>query len=145
MFCRLGAGIVTGAWPSWSGSLTTWISSVGSVSLEARTGGLDHTPSCFSVLVLVTQSCLTLCSPMDYSYGIFQARILEWALISFSRGSSWPRDWTQVSCIVGRFFTIWATREAPVLVGRDKPKEANVHRLFLEKLLLTTCWWLSSV
>ena len=38
-----------------------------SVSLEARTGGLDHTPSCFSMLVLVTQSCLTLCSPMDYS------------------------------------------------------------------------------
>ena len=44
--------------------------------------------------------------------GIFQARILEWVAISFSRGSSWPRDWTQVSCIVGRHFTIWATREA---------------------------------
>ena len=43
--------------------------------------------------------------------GILQARILEWIAISFSRGSSQPRDWTQVSCIVGRFITIWATRE----------------------------------
>ena len=45
-------------------------------------------------------------------HGIFQARILEWVAISFSRRSSWPRDWTWVSCIVGRHFTIWATREA---------------------------------
>ena len=65
----------------------------------------------------VTQSSLTLCDPMDCIllgssiHGIFQARILEWVAISFSRGSSWPRDPTQVSCIVGRSFTIWATRE----------------------------------
>ena len=39
-------------------------------------------------------------------------RILEWVAYPFSRGSSRPRDWTQVSCIAGRFFTIWATREA---------------------------------
>ena len=42
-----------------------------------------------------------------------QARILEWVAIPFSRGSSQPRDWTQLSCIAGRFFTSWATREAP--------------------------------
>ena len=66
----------------------------------------------------VTQSCLTLCDPMDYNlpgssvHGIFQARILEWVAISFSRGSSLPRDWTQVSRIVGRRFTIWATRKS---------------------------------
>ena len=53
----------------------------------------------------VTQLCLTLCDPMDLSllrspaHGIFQARILEWVAISFSRGSSQPRDQTQVSCI----------------------------------------------
>ena len=58
----------------------------------------------------VAQSCPTLCDPMDYSlpgfsvHGIFQARVLEWGAISFSRGSSRPRDWTQVSCIVGRRF-----------------------------------------
>ena len=39
-------------------------------------------------------------------------RILEWVAYPFSRGSSWPRNWTRVSCIVGRFFTSWATREA---------------------------------
>ena len=67
----------------------------------------------------VPQSCPTLCDPMDCSlsgssiHGIFQARVLEWIAISFSRGSSWPRNWTRVSCIAGRCFTIWATREAP--------------------------------
>ena len=53
------------------------------------------------------------CSPPGSSvHEIFQARILEWVAISFSRGSSQPRDWTQVSCTAGRFFTDRATREA---------------------------------
>ena len=66
---------------------------------------------------LVAQSCLTLCDPMDCSlpgssvHGIFQARVLEWVAISFSKGSSQPRDGTRVSHIAGRCFTIWATRE----------------------------------
>ena len=64
----------------------------------------------------VAQSCLTLWDPMDcslpgFSHGIIQARVLEWVAISFSRESSPPRDQTLVSCIVGRRFTIWATRE----------------------------------
>ena len=46
-------------------------------------------------------------------HGILQARVLEWVAIAFSRGSSWPRDWTQVSRIPGRGFNLWATREAP--------------------------------
>ena len=64
--------------------------------------------------------CPTLCDPVDCSppgssvHGIFQARVLEWIAISFSRGSSWPRDWTQVSCIVDRRFTVWATDESQV-------------------------------
>ena len=64
--------------------------------------------------LLVAQWCPTLCDPRDYSppgssvHGICQARILEWVAISFSRGSSQPRDWTQVSCVAGRLFTIWA-------------------------------------
>ena len=67
----------------------------------------------------VTQSCLTLCHPMDCGlpdssvHGIFQARVLEWVAISFCRGFFRPRDWTQVSCIADRPFTIWVTREAP--------------------------------
>ena len=65
----------------------------------------------------VAQSCPTLCNPVDCSlpgssvHAIFQARILEWVAVSFSRGSSQLRDQTQVSCIVGRHFTVWATRE----------------------------------
>ena len=69
---------------------------------------INHSPaSC----CWVSKSCLTLFYPMDCSplsssvHGISQARILEWVAISFSRGSSWPRDWTHVSCIAGRFFT----------------------------------------
>ena len=74
--------------------------------------------SSLKVKVLVAQSCPTLYNTMDVSppdssvYGILQARILEWTAISFSRGSSWPRDQTWVSCTAGRFFTIWATKEA---------------------------------
>ena len=69
------------------------------------------------VRVLVAQSCLTLCNPMDCSppgssvHGILQARILDWVAMSF-RGSSQLRDQTQVSRIAGGFFTVWVTREA---------------------------------
>ena len=65
----------------------------------------------------VAQLCPTLCDTKDGSlpgssiHGIFQARVLEWVATSFSRGSSQPRDRTWVSRIVGRYFTIWATRE----------------------------------
>ena len=64
----------------------------------------------------VAQSCPTLCDPMGCSlpgssvHGIFQAMVLEWIAISFSRGSSQPRDRTWVSRIVDRHFTVWARR-----------------------------------
>ena len=65
------------------------------------------------VKVKVAQSCPTLCDPVDYTvHGVLQARILECVAFPFSRGSSQPRDQTQVSCIAGGFFTSWATREA---------------------------------
>ena len=66
----------------------------------------------------IAQSCPTLCDPVGGSlpgsslHGILQARVLEWVAISFSRGSSQLRDWTRVSCIPGRSFNLWATREA---------------------------------
>ena len=68
--------------------------------------------------MLVTQSCPTLCDPMDSSWQgssvhrILQARVLEWFSISFSRGSSQPRDWTQVFHMAGRSFTVWDTTDA---------------------------------
>ena len=87
--------------------------------------------SCFLLIAFilkgrseVAQSCLTLWDPMDCNqqgssvYGIFQARVLEWVAISFSRGSSWPRNGTQVSCIAGRRFTVWATRKALIFLIR---------------------------
>ena len=59
--------------------------------------------------VKATQSCLTLCNLMGYTvHGILQATILKWVAFPFSRGSSQPRDRTQVSCIAGGFFTSWA-------------------------------------
>ena len=67
----------------------------------------------------VAQLCPTLWDPKDCSlpgasiHGIFQARVLEWVAISFSLSSSRIGDWTWVSHIVGRCFTIWATREVP--------------------------------
>ena len=68
------------------------------------------------VKVKVAQSCPTLCNPTDYTvHRIPQARILEWGAVHFSRGSSQPKDQTQVSRIAGRFFTRWATREGKLL------------------------------
>ena len=69
----------------------------------------------------VAQLCPTLWPHGRWLQGssvhrIFQERALEWIAISFSRGSSRPRDRTQVSCIAGRRFTLWATREAPLVL-----------------------------
>ena len=79
---------------------------------------LQNTEAWISEWSEVTQSCPTLCDPMNCSLpsfsvrGIFQATVLEWVAISFSRGSSQPRDQTWVSCIADSRFTLWATREA---------------------------------
>ena len=70
-------------------------------------------PCSSPVKVKVAQLCSTLCNSMDSRvHGILQARILKWVVVPFSRGSFQPEDWTQVSHIAGRFFTVWATREA---------------------------------
>ena len=83
----------------------------------------DSQPALWNWLkVKVTQSCSTVCDPMDYTVrGILQATILDWVAFPFSRGSSQPRDWTQVSHIppTGGFFTSWATREAPISVKSE--------------------------
>ena len=86
----------------------------------------------------VSQSCPTLCDPMDCSlpgssiHGIVQASVLEWVAISFSRGSSRPRDWIQVSCIAGRCFTIWATREARQSKTQFVPQPVPLIRKLLQ-------------
>ena len=77
--------------------------------------------------VWVPQSCLTLCNPIDCSlpdssiHGFHQARILEGVTIPISRGSSWPRDWTQVSCSAGRFFTKSSGKPSQVVLLVKNP------------------------
>ena len=107
-------------------------------------GWQEISPSFFTQVVFereseseIAQSCPTV-QPHDYRlpgfsiHGIFQARILEWVAISFSRRSSQPRDQTQVSSIVSRCFTVWATREnnnlweEPVF-GINKPYLCKAH------------------
>ena len=85
----------------------------------------------------VAKSCPTLCDPIDCSmpgssvHGISQARILEWVAISFSKGSSRPRDWTRVSCFGRWILCHWATWETPLkysglLNSRRKRQTSNM-------------------
>ena len=112
-----------------------WISCLGLTQFEA-TAEKDS-------VVLVVQSCPTVCDPMDCSlpgsslHGILQVRILEWKkkkrilewiAIPFSRGSSWPRDWTQVSCVAGSLFTVWAT-------GKTTAKKDSTVNILIRKPL----------
>ena len=88
--------------------------------------------------------------PGSSVHGILQARILEWVAIPFSTGSSWPRDWTWVSCIAGRFFTVWAigkshsfllgTAQSPKLPGSlpwdvPNPFVSNLWFIWPQRLL----------
>ena len=89
------------------------------------------------VWVKIAQLCPTLCDPMDYTvHGILQTRILECLAFPFSRGSSQPRDWTQVYGIAGGFFTSWATKEAQ----HRKHDFKTIHILHRTKFLwVNTC------
>ena len=79
----------------------------------------DITVVCVCVHAKSLHSCPALWDTTDCSlpgssvHGTFQARILQWIAISFSRGSSWPRNRTGISCIASGFLTNWAIREAP--------------------------------
>ena len=86
----------------------------------------------------MAQSCPTHCDPTDYTvHGILQARILEWVAFPFSRGSSKPRNQTQVSRITGGFFTCWATRGKFIALKsylRKSRKISNGLNLHLKQL-----------
>ena len=88
--------------------------------------------------MIVAQSCPTLCDPVDYTvHGILQARILEWVAFPFSRGSSQPRDRIQVSCIAGRFFTSWDTKDAQWVRSQEEQKTASLVHMRDRELGLT--------
>ena len=82
------------------------------------------------------------CSLLGSSvHGILQARIMEWISMPSSRGSSWPRDQTQVSHIAGSFFTIWATREAHV--SSWLPPNLFLIRSSIMLYTITSLWFYS--
>ena len=94
---------------------------------------MEQRLGCACVCVKFIQSWMALCDHMDWSLpgslssGILQARILEWIAISSSRGSSRPRDRTQVSHVAGRCFNLWATREAHIkCLERANPQRQKV-------------------
>ena len=96
------------------------------------------TITCYLCMCSATQSCLTLCDPMDYSlpsssvHGTFQARVLKWFAISFSRGSSPHRDRNRishVSCIASRLFTAESPGK-PITCHKWKVKSLSPVRLF---------------
>ena len=93
-----------------------------------------------SLSLKVAQLCLTLFNIIDWSppgssVHEILARILEWVAISFSRGSSQPSDGTLVSHIAGRFFTIWATREAMRIYLYLKWNHSLIKAKYSQKLL----------
>ena len=104
-----------------------------------------HLEETISILcMLLTQSYPTLYNPMDCSlpassvHGILQARILEWVAIPFSRASSQPKDWTQVSCISGRFSTVWESEspEKPYSSSNMEKRAQNQSTLHNRKFKL---------
>ena len=111
-------------WTEWeiNTSIPGIMSKTGSWSMQRNP--LEHPGKC--VCVLVAQSCPTLWDPTDYSppgssvHGVFQAWVLGWVAIPFSRGSSPPRDQAQVSCIAGRFFTIWTFLDSYICSNKNK-------------------------
>ena len=94
--------------------------------------------------MLVAQSCPTLCDPMDCSppgssaHGILQAEIFERAAIPFSRATSWPRYRTQVSCITGWFFIVWATRKATEIQKISHP--VSNRDILMDSTSFRTSW-----
>ena len=103
---------------------------------------LDHEYVCESCSAM-----WTLCDPVDYSlpgssvHGILQVRILKWVAIPFSRRSSQPKVQTPVSQVAGRFFSVWATREARFIVdtklicARSSFSYFSWHRRILNDIL----------
>ena len=114
-----------------------------------------YLPKKFSMCMcmLVAQSCPSLCNSTDCSppgfsvHGILQARIMGWIAIPFSRGSSWPRGQTLVSCIAGRFFTIWATGKSFSMYMDDTyweymPKNTKTSEFFFDNYIKGNSWGL---
>ena len=147
-------------WTSWDGQywnqidyiLSSWRWRTSIQLAKTRPGvdcGSDHELLIATNEMKVTQSCPTLCNPMDYTvHGILQARILELVAFPISRGYSQPTDQTQVSCIAGRFFTNWGIREIATFRLKLK-KVGKITRPFRYDLnqplmIIQWRWWIDS-
>ena len=106
--------------------LSAWTEAERKVNTAERGGFIRKEEVCVSCSVMSDSSRPRgLCPPGFSIHGILQARILDWVAIAFSRGSSWPRDQAQVSRIAGRFFTVWASREALGFHYHEPSKEVK--------------------
>ena len=91
-----------------------------------KKGSEEFTTYCKAVSHSVVSNSLHPCGlPGASLHGFLQAKILEWVAIPFSRGSFSPRDWTRVSCIAGRFFTVWASRKTLTVMGVVYLRKSN--------------------
>ena len=124
--------------------LLDWFSqSIQATVKEHNTLGDMCTYSLGCVQLFVTPWAVAHQDPL--SMGILQARKLEWIAMPSSRGSSQPRDRTQVSCIAGRFFTIWATREAPGDMNKRNSFLTALEAVFrVPASIVDSCWELCS-
>ena len=113
------------SWGRKESDTTEWLSlsqltyNIVLVSGLQQSDSVFHVCMCWASLLSRVQLCETPWTETfqaSLSMGILQARILEWVSMPSSRGSSQPRDWTQVSHTAGGFFTSWATRETPIYV-----------------------------
>ena len=94
---------------------------------------------------MCTKLCLTLCDPMKLGlpglsvHGIFQARILDWVVMPSSRGYSWPRDWTQVSCTAGRPFTAEPSGKPNIILLLLRGEKTEIVWVKVTHSCLTLC------
>ena len=119
-----------------------WGDSLSNLSYEHKMGQYIN-KLLYYFQTLDFRSCPTLCYSMDCSppdssvHGILQVRILEWVAIPFSRGSSWTKDQILVSCIAGRFFMVWATREALIILFWNLRFQVKVYKFLILSMQIT--------
>ena len=127
------------------GSLPAWAIMQDRVP-TATPCGLEKQQQALSILNMEVKSkslsCVQLWETIVYTvHGILQTRTLEWVAFPFSRGSSRPKDRTQVSCIAGRFFTSWATRKAPSECGCGVKSTPFWIAMLRKKIKIGTSFW----
>ena len=100
-------------------SIPQWLVNPNNCASVSSAMSSIHLAMCALSVIPTLYNSMDCSSPGSFVHGILQARILEWIAVPFSKGSSPPRDQTQLSCLAGRFFSIRATREATAVSPRS--------------------------